>query len=175
MRADLNFDDDDEEDVSYKAPFLTDDNFEEKINSSDVLMLYFHAPWCNHCKKFTPQYNKAAEYLLNLEIENVELVQVDTTLNPKPSKKYNVDGFPTVLWFQYGQHIEYKGPRTSEAIIEYARKKKNQTSWSKEITCEEITTRHPGELHLVFVGDKYADEGKQWKAEFRKVSEDLIN
>lgn len=65
VRGDLNFDDDEEEDVSFKAPFLTDENFEEEIQNTVPLMLYFHAPWCNHCKKMTPQYNKAAEILLN--------------------------------------------------------------------------------------------------------------
>lgn len=63
VKGDLNFDDDDEEEITFQAPFLTDENFEEEIKNSATLMLYFHAPWCNHCKKMTPQYNKAAEIL----------------------------------------------------------------------------------------------------------------
>ena len=33
---------------------LKDDTYEEGVKQFDYLLVYFHAPWCGHCKAFGP-------------------------------------------------------------------------------------------------------------------------
>ena len=42
---------------------LTDKTFNSALNDFDKLMVLFYAPWCGHCKKFHPEYEKAAKSL----------------------------------------------------------------------------------------------------------------
>ncbi len=43
---------------------LTQSNFnKEVVNSPDIWMVEFFAPWCGHCKNLTPEWEKAAKAL----------------------------------------------------------------------------------------------------------------
>lgn len=43
---------------------LTDSNFDELVmQSKDIWLVEFYAPWCGHCKKLEPEWNEAASKL----------------------------------------------------------------------------------------------------------------
>ncbi|MQL25263.1 hypothetical protein EI011_24560, partial [Escherichia coli] len=43
---------------------LTDANFEDLVlNSKDIWLVEFFAPWCGHCKSLEPQWKAAASEL----------------------------------------------------------------------------------------------------------------
>jgi protein disulfide-isomerase A6 len=47
-----------------KVVRLTASNFNELvINSDDLWMVEFYAPWCGHCKNLEPHWDKAAKIL----------------------------------------------------------------------------------------------------------------
>jgi protein disulfide-isomerase A6 len=47
-----------------KVVKLTAYNFNELvINSDDLWMVEFYAPWCGHCKNLEPHWDKAAKIL----------------------------------------------------------------------------------------------------------------
>jgi thiol-disulfide isomerase/thioredoxin len=60
-------------------------------------MVKFYAPYCGHCNKMIPAYNKLAENLKDL----VEVVAVDCTdsSNQNLCGKYRVEGYPTLKFF----------------------------------------------------------------------------
>lgn len=43
---------------------LTPTNFDHKVvNSDEVWIVEFYAPWCGHCQALVPEYQKAANAL----------------------------------------------------------------------------------------------------------------
>jgi protein disulfide-isomerase A6 len=43
---------------------LTQNNFnKEVVNSPEIWIVEFYAPWCGHCQKLTPEWEKAAKAL----------------------------------------------------------------------------------------------------------------
>ena len=99
---------------------LTDDTFDEALKKYDNLMVLFYAPWCGHCKKFHPEYAKAA---VTLKKENLILAKLDATVNKKMAEKYKIQGFPTTKLFIKGDAIEYNGGRTEKDVVNWMRKK----------------------------------------------------
>ena len=99
---------------------LTDSTFDKAVAKYDYLLVLFYAPWCGHCKKFHPEYEKAAK---TLRKENLFLSKVDATVEKKLAEKFEIQGFPTVKLFIKGEAIEYTGGRKEQEVINWMRKK----------------------------------------------------
>ena len=75
---------------------LTDKTFNIALNEYDKLMVLFYAPWCGHCKKFHPEYEKAAK---TLKKENIILAKVDGESNKELSTRFSLESYPTIKAF----------------------------------------------------------------------------
>lgn len=95
---------------------LTAATFDQHITGNKHTLVEFYAPWCGHCKKLAPEYEKAA---LAMAPKGVPFAKVDATEEKSLSSKYNIKGFPTMVWFEDGKQMEYDGGRTSETITEW--------------------------------------------------------
>ena len=74
----------------------TDDNFDDILNKSDIVVVDFWANWCAPCKTFLPIFEELAkEYS-----EKVTFVKVDVDTNFMLATKYNVQWIPTVMIFK---------------------------------------------------------------------------
>ena len=75
---------------------LTEANFQSKVlNSDDIWIVEFYAPWCGHCKNLVPEYKKAASALKGI----AKVGAVDMTQHQSVGQPYNVQGFPTLKIF----------------------------------------------------------------------------
>ncbi|XP_059609548.1 protein disulfide-isomerase A6 homolog [Phlebotomus argentipes] len=101
---------------------LTDANFDKLVlNSDDVWLVEFFAPWCGHCKNLAPQWAKAASELKG----KVKLGALDATVHQQKAQEYGVQGYPTIKFFPGGKKdrhsvSDYDGGRTSSDIVTWA-------------------------------------------------------
>lgn len=42
---------------------LTPDNMDQMLNSRDLWIVKFYAPWCGHCQSLAPEWKRAAQAL----------------------------------------------------------------------------------------------------------------
>ncbi|KAM3242417.1 hypothetical protein ACQJBY_054837 [Aegilops geniculata] len=100
---------------------LNEGNFEAAVAAVDFLFVDFHAPWCGHCKRLSPQLDEAAPVLAGLSTPIV-VAKVNAEKYKKLRSKYGVDGFPTLMLFDHGVPTEYTGSRKAGQLVESLRK-----------------------------------------------------
>jgi protein disulfide-isomerase A6 len=107
---------------------LTASNFDQVMNSEEMWIVEFYAPWCGHCKRLEPEWSKAATQLKG----EVKLAKVDATVEQSLASKYGVNGYPTIKVFPAGPKKEnlvedYQGGREADAIVSWALDKNAQS------------------------------------------------
>ena len=98
---------------------LTADTFKGKvIDSNDLWLVEFYAPWCGHCKNLAPEWAKAAKALKGI----VKVGAVDMDAHPSVGSPYQIQGFPTIKVFGSNKQkpSDYQGGRTAQAIVDEA-------------------------------------------------------
>ena len=75
---------------------LNKDNFQSLVlDSKDLWFVEFYAPWCGHCKKLAPTWEKVAASLKGV----VNFGALDMTVDKEVGQPYKVTGFPTLKFF----------------------------------------------------------------------------
>merc|ERR1719473_2291425 len=97
---------------------LTPDNWEEKTAGKTVF-LKFYAPWCGHCKRMAPAWDKLMEkYADN---KDAVVANVDCTAGGKEiCEQQGVQGFPTPKWGDVSALEDYQGGRDLDALEKFA-------------------------------------------------------
>jgi len=112
---------------------LTDSNFKKLVmQSDDMWLIEFFAPWCGHCKNLEPHWKKSASELKG----KVKFGAVDATVYQELANQYGVRGYPTIKYFPAGKKSspqEYDGGRTSDDIISWALEKHGESIPSPEL------------------------------------------
>ncbi|GMT05170.1 hypothetical protein PENTCL1PPCAC_27344, partial [Pristionchus entomophagus] len=90
------------------------------LNSKDIWLVEFYAPWCGHCKNLEPHWKAAASQLKG----KVKLGALDATVHTVAANKFGIRGFPTIKYFAPGSEpndaTDYDGGRTTDDIVRWA-------------------------------------------------------
>ncbi|GFQ85965.1 protein disulfide-isomerase A4 [Trichonephila clavata] len=97
---------------------LTKENFEETVEKADIILVEFYAPWCGHCKRLAPEYERAAKILNNLPTP-IPLAKLNGIDEKELAEKYEARGWPTLMIFRKGRKYAYEGPRDEPGIVSY--------------------------------------------------------
>jgi len=150
---------------------LTDANFEAEMADIPVTIVKFYAPWCGHCKRMAPEYEKAAAILKNND-PPVALVDVDCTEEGKATcSKYGVSGYPTLKVFRNGEKTaDYQGGREASDFVKFLAGQAGPSS-IELATVAKLDAKLAKPENLIF--GAFADANDDGYKAFAKVADEL--
>merc|ERR1711966_201189 len=105
--------------TSAAVPSLTPANYDSMTDGKTVFIKFF-APWCGHCKRMAPDWEKLADDWAGHEVGLI--AEVDCTTDGKPLCDQNgVKGFPTLKYGDPSALEDYQGGRTFNDLAEFAK------------------------------------------------------
>ena len=97
---------------------LTPDNW-DAMTAGKTIFLKFFAPWCGHCKKMKPDWDKLMDAFA--DSETALIADVDCTADGKSLCEDNgVQGFPTLKYGDPSALEDYKGGRGFDDLKKFA-------------------------------------------------------
>eukprot|EP00466_Bigelowiella_natans_P011297 jgi/Bigna1/87273/estExt_fgenesh1_pg.C_180143 len=131
---------------------LTDSNF-DALTAEGSWILDFYAPWCGHCKRLEPEYEKAAKEMKG----SVSFGKVDCTKWTGLRSRFGVKGYPTLKFMRDGELRDYRGGRTQKDLVNYAKALSGEPVLpvTREMV-DAITSRHA--VSFVYVGTSKDEE-----------------
>lgn len=105
---------------------LTNKDFDKVYKG--IWLVEFYAPWCGHCQRLAPEYEKAAKALKG--IAKIAAVNQDSE-----KVSVSVQGFPTIKFFVDGKMSDYTGERTAKAIIDFVLNQYKKVHFPSTVGC----------------------------------------
>jgi protein disulfide-isomerase-like protein len=73
----------------------------------------FYAPWCGHCQSLKPHYESAAKE----SPKEIKVGKIDCTQHQSLCGEFQIQGYPTLKYFQHGVPEDYSMGRTKEDLL----------------------------------------------------------
>ena len=96
---------------------ISDSEFQEEVlNSKELVLIDFWAPWCGPCRMLTPIIDQLSEELKG----TVKIVKMNIDSNPESSSRLGVRSIPTLILFKDGKQVDLKtGVHQKNSLTEW--------------------------------------------------------
>jgi thioredoxin 1 len=82
---------------------VTDATFKDEVlDSANLVLVDFWAPWCGPCRMVAPVVEEIAEMFIG----KVKVVKLNTDENPNIASQYGIRSIPTLMIFKEGQKVD---------------------------------------------------------------------
>ena len=80
---------------------VTDADFQDTLQSNDLVLVDFWAPWCGPCRAVAPVLEEIAN-----ENSNVVIAKMNTDENPNTASHHGIMSIPTMMIFKNGEPVD---------------------------------------------------------------------
>ncbi|KAH8612603.1 Thioredoxin Thioredoxin like domain [Trypanosoma vivax] len=103
---------------------LTSATFNDTVGKDVPALVEFYAPWCGHCKNLVPEYAKLGRAAAALK-GKVVIGKVDATAERELAERFEVRGYPTILFFPAGSltRESYEEERQAKTMAAFLNKR----------------------------------------------------
>ena len=92
---------------------LTQDNFNDTVEESEILLLDFWAEWCGPCKTFGPIFEKVSE-----QHDDITFGKIDTDEQQALGAAFGIRSIPTIMAIRDGVMVFQQAGVLPEAALE---------------------------------------------------------
>ena len=93
----------------------TDQDFNDKLNSNDKVVVKYFADWCGNCRLFAPKFKRLSN---DERFEGVSFLDVNAEKNPEARKAAGVTNLPFFAVFKNGTLVEGIPTSREEAVVD---------------------------------------------------------
>jgi|LauGreDrversion4_2_1035121.scaffolds.fasta_scaffold66222_3 protein disulfide isomerase len=98
---------------------------DEVFQPEKDVLLEIYAPWCGHCKKLAPEFEKLALKVRKEGLEDIlSIAKMDGTTNDSPVETISWEGFPTLYYVKAGSTVPvpFDAGRDAKSIWKWIKK-----------------------------------------------------
>lgn len=88
---------------------------EEGFNKNKPSIILYYAPWCGHCKKMMPEWEKLTAKMNSV----INVLKVNCDEEAEKAQQEGIQSFPTIIMYKDNKKIAYKGERTVQALEQF--------------------------------------------------------
>jgi len=89
-------------------------------NDKEFILVYMSG--CGHCTPLLPKWDAVSKN--NTTGINMQRVEMSEGIGPELCKKYNITGFPTMIYLENGKKVaDYTGERSETGLLSFLKSK----------------------------------------------------
>lgn len=135
---------------------LVPGNFDDIVlKSGKPALVEFFAPWCGHCKTLAPIYEELGA-AFEFAKDKVTIAKVDADANKELGRRFGVQGFPTLKWFDGKSDTpsDYQSGRDLESLSAFVSDKTGLKSKKKAAEPSNVEMLNEKTFKTEIGGDK---------------------
>lgn len=112
---------------------ISEAEFEETLNTDDLVLVDFWAEWCGPCRMLGPTLEQISN-----DTEGVTIAKVNVDENRNIAINFGIRSIPTVVLFKRGEVVDkFVGAQPKEAIMAYIAKHSVEEAKAEETEADE--------------------------------------